>query len=168
MGMDTAERADLDVLRDTLAVNNVGLAATFHPFLAAMRQRRRGTLVGIASVAAVRGMPGHGAYCASKAAAVAYCESLRGECRPHGVRVVTLLPGYVATPLTARNRYPMPFLLDADTFADRAWRAIQAGASRRVIPWQMALIAHLLHALPDALFDRLFAGRGRKHRRGER
>ena len=168
VGMDTAERADLDVLRDTLAVNNVGLAATFHPFLAAMRQRRRGTLVGIASVAAVRGMPGHGAYCASKAAAVAYCESLRGECRPHGVRVVTLLPGYVATPLTARNRYPMPFLLDADTFADRAWHAIQAGVSRRVIPWQMALIAPVLHALPDALFDRLFARRGRKHRRGER
>jgi len=168
VGMDTAERADLDVLRDTLAVNNIGMAATFHPFLAAMRQRRRGTLVGISSVAAVRGMPGHGAYCASKAAAVAYCESLRGECRPHGVRVVTLLPGYVATPLTARNRYPMPFLLDADTFADRAWHAIQSGASRRVIPWQMAIVAHLLHALPDALFDRLFAGRGRKHRRGER
>jgi hypothetical protein len=166
--MDTAERADLDVLRDTLAVNNIGLAATFHPFLAAMRQRRSGTLVGIASVAAVRGMPGHGAYCASKAAAVAYCESLRGECRPHGVRVVTLLPGYVATPLTARNRYPMPFLLDADTFAERAWRAIQAGSSRRVIPWQMAIVARLLQVLPDPLFDRLFAGRGRKHRRGER
>jgi short-subunit dehydrogenase len=168
VGMDTAERADLDVLRDTLAVNNIGMAATFHPFLAAMRQRRRGTLVGIASVAAVRGMPGHGAYCASKAAAVAYCESLRGECRPHGVRVVTLLPGYVATPLTARNRYPMPFLLDADTFAERAWRAIQAGSSRRVIPWQMAIVARLLQVLPDPLFDRLFAGRGRKHRRGER
>jgi hypothetical protein len=168
VGMDTAERADLDVLRDTLAVNNIGLAATFHPFLAAMRQLRSGTLVGIASVAAVRGMPGHGAYCASKAAAVAYCESLRGECRPHGVRVVTLLPGYVATPLTARNRYPMPFLLDADTFAERAWRAIQAGSSRRVIPWQMAIVARLLQVLPDPLFDRLFAGRGRKHRRGER
>ena len=168
IGMDTTEFSDLAVMQRTFATNNVGLAATFHPFLAAMRQRRRGTLVGIASVAAVRGMPGHGAYCASKAAAVAYCESLRGECRPHGVRVVTLLPGYVATPLTARNRYPMPFLLDADTFADRAWRAIQAGVSRRVIPWQMAIVAHLLHALPDALFDRLFAGRGRKHRRGER
>lgn len=168
VGMDTAERADLDVLRDTLAVNTVGLAATFHPFLVAMRERGHGTLVGMASVAAVRGMPGHGAYCASKAAVVAYCESLRGECRPYGVRVVTLLPGYVATPLTARNRYPMPFLLDADTFAERAWRAIQAGASRRVIPWQMALVARLLPVLPNALFDRLLAGRGRKQRRGQR
>jgi len=167
VGMDTAERADLEVMRETLAVNTLGLATTFHPFLAAMRQRGSGTLVGIASMAAVRGMPGHGAYCASKAAAVAYCESLRGECRPYGVRVVTLLPGYVTTPLTARNRYPMPFLLSADAFAERAWRALQSGASRRVIPWQMALVAPVLRALPDAWFDRLFAGRGRKHRRGE-
>ena len=68
-----------------------------------MRQRGSGTLVGVASVAAIRGLPGHGAYCASKAAVVAYCESLRGECRGSGVRVVTILPGYVATPLTARQ-----------------------------------------------------------------
>jgi short-subunit dehydrogenase len=167
VGMDTAVRADLDVMRETFAINNVGLAATFHPFLAAMRERRAGTLVGIASVAAIRGMPGHGAYCASKAGVVAYCESLRGECRPFGVSVVTVLPGYIATPLTARNRYPMPFLLQADDFADRAFRAIEARTSYRVIPWQMAVVAKLLRLLPDALFDKVFAGRGRKHRRGE-
>ncbi|MFN8896198.1 MAG: SDR family oxidoreductase, partial [Betaproteobacteria bacterium] len=103
IGMDTAERADLDVMRELLAVNNVGLAATFHPFLAAMRARGSGTLVGVASVAAIRGLPGHGAYCASKAGVVAYCESLRVECRGSGVRVVTLVPGSVATPLTAGN-----------------------------------------------------------------
>jgi short-subunit dehydrogenase len=167
VGMDTAERGDIDVMRDTFATNNVGLAATFHPFLKAMRERRAGTLVGIASVAAIRGMPGHGAYCASKAGVVAYCESLRGECRPAGVRVVTLLPGYIATPLTARNPYPMPFLMSADAFAERAFRAIEAGDSYRVIPWQMALVAKLLRALPNAVFDRAFARRGRKKRRGE-
>ena len=167
VGMDTAEREDLDVMRDTLQVNVLGMAATFHPFLAALRERRRGTLVGIASVAAVRGMPGHGAYCASKAAAVAYCESLRGECRPFGVKVVALLPGYVATPLTARNRYPMPFLLTAEAFAQRALPAIDRGTPRRVIPWPMAIVAVLLRILPDRLFDRLFAGRGRKHRKHE-
>src|SRR5690606_13669046 len=80
---------------------------------AAMRERGSGTLVGIASVAAIRGLPGHGAYCASKAAVVAYCESLRGELRGSGVAVVTLLPGYVDTPLTRQNRYGMPFLLSA-------------------------------------------------------
>ena len=167
IGMDTAVRADLDVMRDTFAVNNTGLAATFHPFLSAMRVRRSGTLVGIASVAAIRGLPGHGAYCASKAGVVAYCESLRGECRGSGVRVVTLVPGYIATPLTARNRYAMPFLLQADAFAERAFRAIERGSSYRVIPWQMAVVAKLMRLLPNAWFDRLFAGRGHKRRRSE-
>ena len=165
VGMDSAERADLDVMRDTFATNNTGLAATFHPFLRAMRQRGSGTLVGVASVAAIRGLPGHGAYCASKAAVVAYCESLRGECRGQGVRVVTLLPGYIATPLTARNPYSMPFLMAADDFAEHAYRAISAGCSYRVIPWQMGVVAKLLRLLPDALFDRLMTGRARKPRR---
>ena len=165
VGMDSAERGDLDLMRDMFALNNVGLAATFHPFLRLMRQRGAGTLVGIASVAAIRGLPGHGAYCASKAGVVAYCESLRGECRRQGVRVVTLLPGYVATPLTAGNAYSMPFLLQPEAFAERAFSAISAGASYRVIPWQMGVLAKLLRLLPNALFDRLLDGRGRKLRR---
>ena len=74
VGMDTGERDDLDVLSRTFATNNVGMAATFHPFVRAMRARGSGTLVGIASVAAIRGLPGHGAYCGSKAAAIAYLE----------------------------------------------------------------------------------------------
>jgi short-subunit dehydrogenase len=167
VGIDTEIRDDLEVLADTLAINNVGLAATFHPFLAAMRQRGSGTLVGVASVAAIRGLPGHGAYCASKAAVVAYCESLRGECRGSGVRVVTILPGYVATPLTAGNTYGMPFMLQADDFAERAFRTIEAGTSYRVIPWQMGVVAKLMRLLPNALFDKVLAGRGRKKRRGE-
>ena len=165
VGMDSAERRDLDVMRDMFALNNTGLAATFHPFLRLMRQRGAGTLVGIASVSAIRGLPGHGAYCASKAGVVAYCESLRGECRRQGVRVVTLLPGYIATPLTAHNTYPMPFLLQPSVFADRAFRAISAGSSYCVIPWQMGLLAKVLRLLPNALFDKLLDGRGRKLRR---
>lgn len=167
VGMDSAEREDLDVLRDTLATNNIGLAATFHPFLKGMRERGSGTLVGIASVASIRGLPGHGAYCASKAGVVAYCESLRGEYRGTGVRVVTLLPGYIATPLTAENSYPMPFLMQPEVFADRAFGAIEAGTSYRVIPWQMGVVAKLMRLLPNPLFDKLLAGRGRKRRRGE-
>jgi short-subunit dehydrogenase len=165
IGMDTGERLDLDVMGDVFATNNTGLAATFHPFLRAMQARRSGTLVGIASVAAIRGLPGHGAYCASKAGVVAYCESLRGECRGSGVRVVTLVPGYIATPLTARNPYRMPFLMPATDFAESAFRAIAAGSSYRVIPWQMGVIAKLLRLLPNTLYDRLMAGRGRKPRR---
>ncbi|MDP1900137.1 MAG: SDR family oxidoreductase [Rubrivivax sp.] len=165
VGMDSAERRDLEVMREVFATNNLGLAATFHPFLRGMRQRGSGTLVGVASVAAIRGLPGHGAYCASKAAVVAYCESLRGECRDQGVRVVTLVPGYIATPLTARNPYRMPFLMPPQDFAERARRAIAAGTSYRVIPWQMGVVAKLMRLLPNAVFDRLFARRGRKPRR---
>jgi short-subunit dehydrogenase len=165
VGIDTEDRGDLDVLAETLTVNNVGLAATFHPFVAAMRKRGSGRLVGIASVAAIRGLPGHGAYCASKAGVVAYCESLRGELRASGVKVVTLLPGYVDTPLTRGNRYGMPFLLQPEAFADRAFRAIEAGASYRVIPWQMGVVAKLMRALPNGLFDIAVQGRGRKQRR---
>jgi short-subunit dehydrogenase len=167
VGIDTEDRGDLDVLAETLAINNVGLAATFHPFVAAMRARGSGRLVGIASVAAIRGLPGHGAYCASKAGVVAYCESLRGELRASGVQVVTLLPGYVNTPLTRGNRYGMPFLLQPEAFADRAVRAIEAGASYRVIPWQMGVVAKIMRALPNGLFDLAVQGRGRKKRRSE-
>ena len=165
VGIDSARREDLDVLHDTLQTNVFGIAATFQPFIAAMRQRRSGVLVGVASVAGIRGLPGHAAYCASKAAAIAYCESLRGECRPFGVRVVTLVPGYIDTPLTRGNPYPMPFLMPADRFADTAFRTITAGRSYRVIPWQMGVVAKLLRGLPNTWFDRLLAGRPRKPRR---
>lgn len=167
VGMDTAVLSDIDVMARTFATNNIGMAATFQPFVDAMVQRGSGTLVGIGSVAGIRGLPGHGAYCASKAAVISYCESLRGELRPHGVRVVTVSPGYIDTPLTQQNRYSMPFLMQPADFADRAFRTIQAGVSYRVIPWQMGVVAKLLRMLPNPLFDKMLAGRPRKRRQSE-
>lgn len=164
VGVDTAEREDLAVLARIFATNNIGLAATFHPFVAGMVRRRSGTLVGVGSVAGIRGLPGHGGYCASKAGVISYCESLRGEMRPFGVKVVTICPGYVDTPLTRQNRYGMPFLMTPEAFAERAYRAIIGGVRYRVIPWQMGWVAALLRVLPNAWFDRLLAGRPRKHR----
>ena len=171
VGMDTAVRADMDVMAQTFATNNVGLAATFHPFISGMEARKTGALVGIASVAGIRGLPGHGAYCASKAAVIAYCESLRGEMRSatgkHGVQVVTIAPGYIDTPLTRGNSYSMPFLMQPEAFADRAYAAITAGSSYRVIPWQMGVVAKLLRVLPNWLFDIALSGRPRKKRRDD-
>lgn len=167
VGMDTAVLSDIDVMARTFATNNIGMAATFQPFVDAMVQRGSGTLAGIGSVAGIRGLPGHGAYCASKAAVISYCESLRGELRPHGVRVVTVSPGYIDTPLTQQNRYSMPFLMQPADFADRAFRTIQAGVSYRVIPWQMGVVAKLLRMLPNPLFDKVLAGRPRKRRQSE-
>lgn len=167
VGMDSRVRADLDVMATALATNTLGVAATFHAFIAPMVARGSGTLVGIGSVAGVRGLPGHGAYCASKAAVITYCESLRGELRTTGVQVVTVCPGYVDTPLTQRNRYAMPFLLAPEAFARKAAMAITQGRSYCVIPWQMGWVARLLRLLPNSLFDRAFSGRPRKHRQGE-
>jgi short-subunit dehydrogenase len=165
VGVDTADRADIDVMAQTYLTNNIGTAATFHAFLGAMQQRQSGTLVGIGSVNGIRGFAGHGANCPSKAALISYCECLRLELKKSGVRVVTLCPGYVATPLTRNNTASMPFLLQPEEFADRAFKAIQAGVSYRVIPWQMGLVAKLLRLMPNWLFDRAFAGRARKPRR---
>ena len=164
VGVDSAIREDLDQLAQTFATNNIGLAATFHPFIVGMLQRKSGKLVGIGSVAGIRGMPGHGAYCGSKAAVINYCESLRGELRGSGVQVVTICPGYVKTPMTVQNSYPMPFLMEAADFAQKSLQKIEAGSSYSVIPWQMGVVAKLLRVLPNALFDKALAGRGRKAR----
>lgn len=164
IGMDTAMHEDLMVMAQTFATNNLGLAASFHPFIQAMAQRGSGALVGIGSVAGIRGLPGHGAYCASKAGVIAYCESLRGELRASGVKVVTICPGYIDTPLTQKNSYGMPFLMQPQDFADKAFATIEAGNSYRVIPWQMGVVAKLMRILPNAVYDKLLVGRARKPR----
>ena len=163
-GVDTSEREDLAVMEQVLATNTMGVAATFHAFIQPMRQRGSGIFVGIASVAAIRGLPGHGAYCASKAAVVAYCESLRVELYGSGVNCITILPGYVATPLTRDNTYAMPFLLTPEKFAELAINAISKHRSYCIIPWQMAWVGRIMKWLPNPIFDRLVAGRKRKHR----
>lgn len=164
IGVDTSRRDDIEVMVRTFATNNIGTAATFHPFVDAMVKRGSGTLVGIGSVNGVRGIPGHGANGPSKAALISYCECLRGELRGSGVKVVTLCPGYVDTPLTRKNPYVMPFLMLPQAFAEQAFRAIESGVSYRVIPWQMGVVAKGLRLLPNRLFDRVFAGRPRKPR----
>jgi NAD(P)-dependent dehydrogenase (short-subunit alcohol dehydrogenase family) len=140
-----------------MRTNVVGMFDTFAPFVDAMRARGSGSLAGVASVAGVRGFPSLGGYCASKAAVIGYLESLRLELRGTGVRVTTIVPGYVRTPMTASNPYRMPFLIDADVFARRAADAIARGSSSAVIPWQMGWVARMLRVLPDGVFDALFA-----------
>jgi short-subunit dehydrogenase len=165
VGTSGEETDDVAVLEKILATNVVGLAATLTPFVGPMREARRGTLAGIASVAGFRGMPGSGAYCASKSAAITWLESLRLETRGSGVRVVTVCPGYIATPMTAVNRYRMPFLLSAEEGAARIARGIASGRSSIVVPWQMRAAMLLIRPAPNWLFDRLFSRAPRKPRR---
>ncbi|MES2018578.1 MAG: SDR family oxidoreductase [Pseudomonadota bacterium] len=144
---------------DTILATNVSATvATFAPFIASMKtQTGLRRLVGIGSVAGIRGLPGAGAYSASKAAVLCYCESLRVELRACGIAVVTIAPGYIATPMTEENAYPMPFLMPVARFATAAVAAIARGDSYRVIPWQMGIVAKLLRVLPNALYDLAFS-----------
>ena len=164
VGTHGEDLADIDKLRRVLDVNVAGLAATLAAFAPAMRAAGRGTLAGIASVAGFRGLAGNGAYCASKAAAITWMESLRTEMHGSGVSVVCVCPGYIDTPMTRVNRYPMPFLLPADEAARRIARAIAARRRLAVIPWPMAAVSVLLRWMPGWLYDRLAARAPRKPR----
>lgn len=164
VGTLTQEASDNRAFQRVMETNVLGMVHTFQPFVATMAQHGKGRLVGIASVAGIRGLPGAGAYSASKAAAIAYLESLRVELRDSGVKVVTIAPGYIRTPMTDANHYAMPFMLEADEAARRFALAIAAGKSYVVIPWQMGIVAKLMRLLPNCLFDRLAAKAGRKPR----
>ena len=164
LGAVTAHPEDLPTFRTVLDTNVVGMIHTFSPFLASMKAAGRGTLVGIASVAGFRGLAGSGAYSASKAAAITYLESLRLEQRGTGIAVITVCPGYIATPMTETNPYGMPFLLDADKAARLIARAIDRRKRFYVLPWQMAIVGRLLRALPRPIYDAIFARAPRKTR----
>jgi short-subunit dehydrogenase len=166
-GTLTQKSEDRQIFQEILDINVVGLVNTFQPFLSGMHGARAGTLVGIASVAGFRGLPGAGAYSASKAAAIVYLESLRLELRGSGLRVVTICPGFIATPMTQKNPYPMPFMLQADEAARRMVCAIERRKRRVVIPWQMGVVGAVLRAMPAPLYDYLFARAPRKPRRGQ-
>lgn len=165
VGTLTEYAEDLDAFQQVLDTNVMGMVATFQPFVAAMREANRGALAGIASVAGFRGLPGASAYSASKAAAISYLESLRVELHGSGVGVVTICPGYIRTPMTAVNPYPMPFILDADEAARRMARVIERGRSFAVVPWQMGLVGRALKLLPNWLYDVLFARAPHKPRK---
>ena len=157
IGTLTRHAEDIDVFQGVMDINVLGVVKTFQPFVAAMREAGRGRLVGIASVAGFRGLSGSGAYSASKAALISYMESLRVELHGSGVRVVTICPGYIKTPMTDINRYPMPFILSADEAARRIAWVIRQGKSFAIVPWQMALVGRALKLLPNWLYDFMFS-----------
>jgi short-subunit dehydrogenase len=164
-GTLTERGEDRAVFQEILDINVMGVVNTFQPFLPAMRSAANGTLVGIASVAGFRGLPGAGAYSASKAAVITYLESLRLELRGSGISVVTICPGYIATSMTEHNPYPMPFIMPAYAAARRMADAIERRKRFVVIPWQMGVVGAVLKMMPRPLYDRLFARAPRKPRR---
>ena len=153
IGTLTQHAEDTESFKAIMDINVVGLVNTFQPFIAGMKKQQRGQLVGFASVAGIRGLPEAGAYSASKAAAIAYLESLRVEMQPHGIAVTTIAPGYIRTPMTDINPYKMPFLMEVDLAAAKFAKAIAAKRRFTVIPWQMGVIARCMRFIPPFLWD---------------
>ena len=156
-GTLTEHVEDIAAFQAIMDINVMGLVHTFQPFITAMRQAgakgENAQLVGVASVAGIRGLPGAGAYSASKAAAISYLESLRVEMTQHNIAVTTIAPGYIRTPMTAVNQYKMPFLMDADVFAHKFANAVKNKRRFCVIPWQMGWVARLMRLIPPILWD---------------
>jgi short-subunit dehydrogenase len=152
-GTLTQNQQDNKTFEAILAINVLGIMNTFQPFIQPMQQQQSGQLVGIASIAGIRGLPGAGAYCASKAAAIAYLESLRVELADQHIAVTTIAPGYIKTAMTDVNQYPMPFLMDVDVAAAKFVKAIAAKRRFIVIPWQMGLLAKFMRLIPAFLWD---------------
>jgi short-subunit dehydrogenase len=141
--------------RETLRVNLLGAIHTLE--IAKdyfVKQRRGGKLVGISSIAAVRGFPRSSAYCASKAGLSSYMEGMRGELSTAGIEVLSIQPGFIRTSMTSGNK-TMPFLMEVDESARRIANAMESGKSRYIFPFPMRIIFTLLKHMPDVLYDRL-------------
>lgn len=152
-GTLTEYKEDIAAFQAVMDINVMGMVHTFQPFIAAMKQAGQGQLVGIASVAGIRGLPGAGAYSASKAAAITYLESLRVEMAASNITVTTIAPGYIRSAMTAVNDYKMPFLMDADIAACKFINTIERKRRFVVIPWQMGWLARFMRFIPPFLWD---------------
>lgn len=144
------------------AVNVNGVFNTVFPVIAPMVARGRGQIAIISSLASFRGFPGAPAYCASKAAVRFWGEALRGELLSKGVDVSVVCPGYIVTPMTAVNKFPMPMLMPVERAAAIIARGLARGRARIAFPWPMYALVRLLAALPPALIDRVLARLPRK------
>lgn len=165
-GTLTEYQTDIPAFQAIMDINLMGMVHTFSPFISVMKASKDEItqLVGVASVAGIRGLPGSGAYSASKAAVISYLESLRVEMQPYGIAVTTVAPGYIRTPMTSINTYKMPFLMEADVFAMKCMKAIENKRRFIIIPWQMGWLAKLLRLIPASLWDRLMRNAPHKER----
>ncbi len=161
-GTLTEHQEDIAAFQAVFDINVMGMVHTFNPFISAMQAAKKGQLVGVASVAGIRGLPGAGAYSASKAALISYLESLRVEMSTYGIQVTTIAPGYIRTPMTDVNKYKMPFLMEVDVFAQKFMDAVDHKRRFTFIPWQMGVVARFMRFIPPALWD--FAMKNAPHK----
>lgn len=157
----TTDARDLrpDEVAHVINVNVLGAVNSVTAVLPEMVEQKSGQLVVISSLAAYRGLPKSGAYCASKAAVSAFFESLRVDLRGSGVDVTIIHPGFIKTPLTAGREAQMPYLMELDDAVKKIVRAIEARKKSYAFPWQLATIVRAAMLFPVPLYDRIISKR---------
>lgn len=139
-------------VRMLIEVNLMGVVHCLEPVLAAMRQRRSGHVAVVASVAGYSGLPTAAGYGATKAALINMCEALKPACDALGIKLQLVCPGFVETPLTAHNSFPMPFLIPVERAIDRLVAGLAGDAFEITFPKRFALILKLARMLPYGLY----------------
>lgn len=155
----SAKRLKAHEVARTMRVNFEGCTNVFCAVLPSMLARGQGHIAAVSSIAGFRGLPGSGPYCASKAALSMMLESMRFELVPLGIAVTTVHPGFVTTPMTARNRFPMPFLWSAERAAAYIVTRMPRRPREINFPWPMVLVMRLARLIPNAIYDRIMGGR---------
>ncbi|MCH2210244.1 MAG: SDR family NAD(P)-dependent oxidoreductase [Fuerstiella sp.] len=155
-----ASELDVQLVENTMQINFFGVIYAMNAVLPAMLKRREGVVLTISSVAAFRGLPTMGPYCASKAAVSSWMESLRSELdfQKTGVRLITSHPGFIDTPMIDSEKTPKPFLVDVNEAARLLVQGMIKGKSEINFPWQLVTIMKFAQRLPNRLFDRAVIG----------
>lgn len=159
---------DAAVTEQIYRTNVLGMTNAFYAVLPGMIARKRGHLVGVSSLASYQGLPQDAGYAGSKAAQRLHLESLRIELRPTGVKVTTVCPGFVRTPLTDRNDFDMPFLMEVQPAARRIIKAIRHGRRMCAFPWPMRLMVRFGLATPRWTFDWFMAAQAKNMHKGRK
>jgi len=148
----SAETFSVDVFRHLVETNLMGAVNGLAQIIPAFVKRRGGHIAVVASLAGYRGLPSSAAYGATKAALINMCEALKPELERHGVRLTLINPGFVETPLTDKNDFPMPFLIPVDEAVDRIVHRLDRPGFETTFPWRFAIFMKILRILPDRLF----------------
>lgn len=147
-----ASSFDAQAVRALIEVNLIGAANGLAAILPDMIACRRGRIALVASVAGYRGLPGASAYCASKAGLIALAESLKFDLDPLGLKIQVINPGFVRTPLTDRNAFPMPFLMEVEDAVSRILRGLESDRFEIAFPRRFVWLLKALRLLPDRLY----------------
>lgn len=144
-----------DLVKRTTQLNFLSSVQIADRFIGGMTSRKNGVIVGVSSLADASGFPGSGAYSSTKACFSYWLEALRLELKPFGVKVITIRPGFVDTPMTRKNEFPMPFLMEPEEAAEIMYTKIAAGKTRINYPLFTSAAATLIQCMPRFIFDRL-------------